>query len=60
VRDDDQRLPALAPQLLEQADDVVTRALVEVARRLVGEDHLGLAHQRSGDGHALLLAAAEL
>ena len=58
--DDDQRLAAFAPELLEQADDVVTRALVEVAGGLVGEDHLGLAHQRPGDGHTLLFAAAEL
>ena len=33
---------------------------VEVARRLVGQDQLGLVHERAGHRQALLLAAAEL
>ena len=33
---------------------------VEVARRLVGEDHARLGDERPGDRHALLLTAGEL
>jgi len=55
----DQRLAALAPELLEQADDVVARALVEVAGGLVGEDHAGGPDERPRYRHALLLAAAQ-
>ena len=35
-------------------------ARVERAGRLVGEEHVGLADERAGDRHALLLAAGEL
>ena len=35
-------------------------ARVEVAGRLVGEQHVGAVGQRPGDRHALLLAAGEL
>src|SRR5207244_740707 len=42
---------AAAPQVLEQGDDLVPGALVQVAGRLVGEQHPGLLDQRAGDRH---------
>ena len=33
---------------------------VEAARRLIGQDHVGLIHQRSRHGHPLFLATREL
>src|SRR5215218_8058543 len=60
VRHDDQRETAIAPQPLEQVHDLVAGLLVEVAGRLVGEQHVGLLHERAGDRHALLLPAREL
>ena len=41
-------------------EDLGARAGVEVAGRLVGEDDLGPAGERAGDGHPLLLAAGQL
>ena len=35
-------------------------AAVEIAGRLVGEQHRRLVGERAGDGHALLLAAGKL
>jgi len=52
--------PLVLPELLEQGDDLVAGVLVQVAGRLVGEQHLGLLHQRAGDRRALLLTAGEL
>src|SRR6266700_1224783 len=40
--------------------DVAFGKQVEVAGRLVGEQHGGLVHERPGDGDALLLAAGKL
>src|SRR5205085_1935276 len=54
------RAAAAAPQVIEQADDLVPGALVQVAGRLVGEQHPGLLDQRAGDRHPLLLAAGQL
>ena len=45
---------------LEQAEHVGGRRRVEVAGRLVGEDHRRLGHQRPGDGDPLLLATRQL
>ena len=56
----DEREPGVAPQLLQQAHDVVPGALVQVAGRLVGQQHLGLLDQRAGDRHPLLLASGHL
>ena len=47
----------LHPQL---ADHQVTVGLVELARRLVGEQHVGPHDERPGDGHALELATGQL
>ena len=60
VRDQHHRQAAVPPQLLQQADDVVPGALVQVAGRLVGQQDLGLLDQRPGDGDALLLSAGQL
>src|SRR5690606_41659207 len=50
----------LAVELEEQVFDAVARVVVEVARRLVGEEDGRAADERAGDGDALLLAAGEL
>ena len=47
-------------QLVEQREDLVAGAAVEVAGRLVGEQDRRAVDQRPGDGDALLLAAGEL
>ena len=36
------------------------RALVEISRRLVGDEHEWIVHERAGNRHALLLAATQL
>ena len=59
VRDEDNRL-ALGVQALEQLHDLHAGARIERAGGLVGQDDLRLAHQRTGDGHALLLASGQL
>jgi hypothetical protein len=56
VRDDDDR-DSLAAELLEDAHDIETRARVEVARGFVGQDQPRPRHERTGNGHALLLAS---
>ena len=50
----------VAPELLEQRHHLDAGARVEVAGRLVGEDHLGLADEGARDRDALLLSAREL
>ena len=59
VGDQDEGEPGVAPQLLQQAHDVVPGSLVQVAGRLVGQQHLGLLDQGPGDRHPLLLAAGQ-
>ena len=44
----------------QEAQHLGAGARVEVAGRLVGEDDLGSAGERPGDGDPLLLAAGEL
>ena len=44
----------------DEAEDLGRGLGVEVARRLVGEEHRRARHERAGDGDALLLAAREL
>jgi len=60
VRDDHQGHTPIEPELFEQGDDLVPRSLVQVAGRLVREDHARILHQRPRDRGALLLAAREL
>src|SRR5512139_1666545 len=60
VRDEDDRLALLRVQPLQELHHRVGHRGVEVARRLVGPHDRWLGDQRTGDGHALLLAAGEL
>jgi hypothetical protein len=60
VADQHQRESALSPQGVEQPDDLVPGVLVQVPRRLVGEQHPGLLDQGAGDRHPLLLPAGQL
>ena len=60
VGHDDEREAAVAPEPFQQVHDLVAGLLVEVAGRLVGEQHVGLLHERPRDRDALLLAAREL
>ncbi len=59
VGDHDDGRPRLV-DLFEEIHDLARHGRVQVARGLVGQDHLGIAGQHAGDGHALLLAAREL
>ncbi len=59
VGDEQQRQP-LAGKPLEEPREPLRHRRIEGARRLVQQQDLGLDHQRAGDGHALLLAPAEL
>jgi hypothetical protein len=46
-------------QAFEDGHEFLRQVGVEVGRRLVGDEHLGIVDQRAADGHALLLAAGE-
>jgi hypothetical protein len=46
--------------LSEELEDALGRPLVQVPRRLVGQQEQRLVHQRARDGHPLPLAAGEL
>ena len=50
----------LAPQLLEEPDDLISGVLVEVACRLVGQDHGRILDQGARNRDSLLLAAGKL
>ena len=58
--DDHDGLAEPFAQVEEQAMDLVAVVRVEVARGFVGQQHGGRIDQRTGDGHALLLAARKL
>ena len=60
VGDEDDGDALGAVELLEHLEDFLAGAGIEVAGRLVGEEHPRPVDQRSGDGHALLLAAGKL
>jgi hypothetical protein len=60
VRDDDEGETAFQPGAGQQRHDVVAHSLVEVARRLIGEQHTRLLGERAGDSHPLLLTAGKL
>ena len=45
---------------LQQHHDLQGAAGVQVPGGLIGDDHIGVVHQRPGNGHALLLPAGEL
>ncbi|MBA2297469.1 MAG: ATP-binding cassette domain-containing protein [Actinobacteria bacterium] len=60
VRDHDRRLAVLVDGVAHQREDLAAGGRVEVARRLVGEEHRRTRDERARDGDALLLAAREL
>src|SRR5262245_305120 len=47
-------------EILEQPQDLMAARRVEIAGRLVSENHRGIGGERSGDGGALLLATRKL
>jgi len=49
-----------AAEVAEKLNDPLPADLVQCRRRLVGEDDLGIRHQRPGDGDPLLLPAGQL
>ena len=51
---------ALSVELLKHPDDLAASVGVQSAGGLVGEDDRRVAHQSTGNGHTLLLAAGEL
>ena len=50
----------IAPQLVEQPQDLRLDGDIERGGRLVGDQERRAAHQRHGDHHALAQAAGEL
>ncbi len=60
VGDDDQGATALLLLLAQECEDFVAPLVIEVARRLVGEQHLRVLDQGPRDGHALLLSTGKL
>ena len=56
---DDDR-DALLVEPGQDVQDLLARAAVEIARRLVGEQERRVVHERPRDGNALLLAPGEL
>ena len=60
VRDDDDGAGEAAVDVANQRENLFTGAGVEIAGRLVGEEHRGIDGERAGDGDALTLAAGEL
>jgi hypothetical protein len=56
VGDDDNRAVLRLRDIVEELDNFVAVAGVEVGRRLVGEDELRIVGERAGDGDALALA----
>src|SRR6185436_17277277 len=59
VGDEDQRRPALAVHLEEELDHLLARRRVEVSRRLVGEEKLGLGDESASERDTLLLAVGK-
>ena len=51
---------AVGVQLAQQCQHLLAALTVEGAGRLIGENHLGVVHQRPRNGYALLLPAREL
>ena len=60
MRGDDQRHRVLLRGAEQQIGDGGARLVVEIRRRLIGEQELRTIHQRAGDGDPLLLADREL
>ena len=60
VRHHEHRRARVPPYPPDEDLHVLLGLDVERSERLVEQHHVGLAHQRAGDGHPLLLAAREL
>ena len=60
VRDQNHRHAALGNEVCDQIEDLSLDGDVERRGRLIGDQHVGLAGQRHGNGHALPLAPGEL
>jgi hypothetical protein len=60
MRDEEDREPPVAAQVIEQRQDLRLHRHVERGRGLVRDDHLGVVGQRHGDAHALPHAARHL
>ncbi len=60
MRDHGDRLAELPGRAAEEEEDLSTGPRVQVAGRLVREDEVGSGGERTGDGDALLLSAAQL
>ncbi|MDF2697656.1 MAG: uncharacterized protein K0S65_6039 [Labilithrix sp.] len=60
VGDEHDRDPAIAVQPLQEGKDLEARPRIEIARRLVGEEHRRPSDERARDRDALLLTAGEL
>ena len=59
VRDEQERQAASRAQAFQEPQDLRLHRDVERGDRLVGDDQLGIEHQRPGDADALALAAGE-
>ena len=55
VRNHDQRVVVALGHLLDEAENFLARAAVQVARRFVGKDDLRVGNERARNAHALLL-----
>src|SRR5262245_41858800 len=60
VRHHDDGLAVLPVQYLQEAENLVRRPAVEIARRLVADEDRGVRDEGARDGDALFLAAREL
>src|SRR5262249_6678099 len=60
VRDDDLRVAAVRADAADQPTDLLGQDRVEVGRRLVVQDQLGVDREGAGDGDALAHSAREL
>ena len=60
VRDQQDGNAAFHVQAAEDLQNLLAGPRIEIPRRLVGQQHDGLVHQRAGDGHPLLFATRQL
>ena len=60
MRDHKQSLASRMRQVPQERKHPIGVRLVEISRRLVGQDQCRIVGQGTGDGHALLLAARKL
>jgi len=56
----DHRAADIAVQFCDLETHVAAERRIEIGKRLVEEEHIGLAHQSATDGNALALATRKL